>query len=142
MAITQTNATDENASIESLTEREHRALTEVMSTLDDQGAVADSPGLYEVVSSSGNSYAVDLSGDEPHCTCADHLHRGVVCKHIERARYAVGIKPVPAGIDTDDQLGEHVTTGQPRGAAVWRSWRPCFWPGCSGPARWPTGGSP
>lgn len=114
MAVTQTHATDETVTIESLSDRERRALTEVMSTLDDQGAVADNPDLYEVVSHSGKSYAVDLGGDEPHCTCADHLHRGKICKHIERVRYAIGIKPVPADVDVDDQLGEHVTTGEPR----------------------------
>ncbi|MGQ3723548.1 hypothetical protein [Natrialba aegyptia] len=117
MAVTQTHATDENASIESLSDRETRALTEVMSTLDDQGAVADNPSLYEVVSSSGKSYAVDLGGDEPRCTCADHLHRGKVCKHIHRVMFATGIRHIPADFDQDeldDQLGEHVTEGQPR----------------------------
>ena len=104
----ETVATD--AQLDDLSDREVRALTEPMVTLDDVGPVKDSPGLYEVTSTS--TYIVDMdTNDGPHCTCKDHEYRGVDCAHIERVRFATCRKPIPAWVDTDaldDQLGEHI----------------------------------
>jgi len=119
-ATMSTTHTPENASIDvqpnDLSDREVRALTEPMVTLDDVGPVKDSPGLYEVTSTS--TYIVDMdTNDGPHCTCKDHEYRGVDCAHIERVRFATCRKPIPSYVDEgalDDQLGEHITEGQPR----------------------------
>lgn len=89
--------------------RDVRALTEVMSTLDDTPTVRGADGLYEVVSQSGNTYTVDLWG--PSCTCPDAEKRDVTCKHARRVMYAVGARPIPGWVQRgalDDQLGEHV----------------------------------
>lgn len=95
-----TNATHGNESIDPRTER---ALTECMSVLPEGGDV------YTVVGENGGTYRVD--GREQRCTCPDHRHRDVRCKHIRRVAVATGAEPVPADVDgVDPQLGEHTDT--------------------------------
>jgi len=95
-----------------LDKRSVRALTECMSTLPKGG------DIYEVVSESGKSYAVDMQ--EGRCSCSDHKHRGVRCKHLRRVAYATGSESIPAWADTDavdPLLGKHLD-GTPRQAAA------------------------
>jgi len=65
-----------------------------------------------VVGQNGGTYTVD--DREGRCTCPDHEHRGVRCKHLRRVAFARGSRPVPADADgVDEQLGEH-TEAVPR----------------------------
>ncbi len=72
-----------------LDERSRRARTEPMSVL----ALGD--GLYEVESSSGYTYLVDM--DAARCTCPDHVFRNVRCKHVRRVAIEIteGRTPPP-----------------------------------------------
>jgi predicted nucleic acid-binding Zn finger protein len=90
--------------------RDVRALTEVMSVLPEGGDV------YTVVGeNAGGEYTVDLRAGR--CTCPDAQYRledGEQCKHVRRAAYATGERPIPAWIDADaidDHLGAHVGGG-------------------------------
>lgn len=87
-----------------LDNRDARALTEYMTVLDAGG------DIYTVVGENGNGeHRVDAR--EERCTCPDHKHRGVRCKHIRRVAFATGEESIPAWADReaiDDQLGEHV----------------------------------
>ena len=89
--------------------RTRRALEEPLSVLGPDGTpVADADRtLVSVVSHSGESYRVDVR--EGRCTCPDHEHRGVECKHLLRAAIALGERPVTsaelAAVDVDENLG-------------------------------------
>jgi len=90
---------DESTDLE---QRDVRALTEYMTTLPLGGDV------YSVTTESGSEYRVDAQ--KGRCTCPDHKHRDVRCKHIRRVSYATGETPIPAWADTDavaPRLGEH-----------------------------------
>jgi len=81
--------------------RTERALTECMTVLSLGG------NIYSVTTQSGSEYRVDT--DEVRCTCPDHKHRGVRCKHQRRVAFAVGDQAIPATIeDIDEHLGKHV----------------------------------
>ena len=98
----------ESAEVEStdVEPRTERALVEKMTVLPLDGDV------YSVTTESGAEYRVD--GREGRCTCPDHEHRGVRCKHIRRVALATGAEPIPAAVDgVDEQLGEH-TEAVPR----------------------------
>ena len=41
------------------------------------------------------TYTVDLSGDDPSCTCPDHRYRGTSCKHILAAADELGVISLP-----------------------------------------------
>jgi len=103
------NELDANESTD-IEPRTRRALTEYMSVLPEDG------DIYTVVGQNGGGeYRVDAR--EGRCTCPDHKHRGVRCKHRRRVAFATGERPVPAGVDdVDPQLGEH-TDETPRRAA-------------------------
>ncbi|MFD1588510.1 hypothetical protein ACFR9U_16145 [Halorientalis brevis] len=96
------SSTDSPSTAESFDARTRRALTECMTVLED------GPDLYTVVSESGKEYNVDLR--EKRCTCLDHKHREVSCKHIRRAAFASGAKPIPAGLNdsVDPLLGDQI----------------------------------
>ncbi|KOX92142.1 hypothetical protein [Halorubrum tropicale] len=100
-----------------LNDREVRALTEVMTALDEIGDVRGADDMYLVVSHSGKEYTVD--GRSGACTCPDaeyNLGPDELCKHAERVAFATGEKPIPAWVDpadVDEQLGDHVD-GHPR----------------------------
>jgi hypothetical protein len=85
---------------EQLDDRTERALTEYMTVLPQGGEV------YTVVGENGSTYRVD--GREGRCTCPDHEHRAVECKHIRRVAFATGAVPIPGEVDgVDALLGEH-----------------------------------
>lgn len=93
-----------------LSGRDVKALTECMSVLPETGEVRGVPGMYLVVSQTGNEYVVDLGGADPRCQCRDHQYRQSVCKHIRRVRFATRRRPIPNGIQVDavdPMLGHH-----------------------------------
>jgi hypothetical protein len=100
-----------------LGKRDCRALTEVMTALDDIGEVRGADEMYHVVSNSGKQYTVDARSGA--CTCPDaeyNLGPNERCKHALRVAYATGEKTIPAWVDPerlDDGLGQHVD-GHPR----------------------------
>jgi hypothetical protein len=97
-----TNDTPDPQDADGIAERDRRALTECMIVLPEGGDV------YTVVGENDSTYQVDTRGGR--CTCPDHEHRDVHCKHIRRATFATGQRPIPPQVeadDVDDQLGEH-----------------------------------
>jgi predicted nucleic acid-binding Zn finger protein len=82
---------DGNERIDSRTER---ALTQYLTVLADVGRAKGADDLFLVVSQSGTEYLVDRR--EGRCTCPDHEHRGVRCKHLRRVAFATGERAVPA----------------------------------------------
>ena len=92
-----------------LDDRTERALTEYMSVLAEGGDV------FTVVGENGGTYRVDSRRGR--CTCPDHKHRSVTCKHQHRVAFATGERVVPAGVDVKGHLGEHVE-GEVRYAAT------------------------
>lgn len=89
--------------------RTRRALEEPLSVVSLDGTPVDSreETIVMVVSGSGESYHVDVAGDG-RCECPDHKHRNAECKHIRRARAALGIAPIDSrtlgAVDVDEQL--------------------------------------
>ena len=102
----KTADTDDSIDLEP---RTCRALEEPLSVLDVDGTpVADADRtLVSVVSHSGEAYRVNLR--EGRCTCPDHEHRGVECKHLLRAAIALDERPIApaelAAVDVDENLG-------------------------------------
>ena len=92
-----------------LERRTERALSEPLSVVSLDGTPIDNINetVVQVVSHSGESYHVDA--EVGRCECPDHRHRDVECKHIRRARIALGLSPVStkilAAVNVDDQLG-------------------------------------
>lgn len=88
-----------------LDDRDVRALTEPMHVhADDPDAWTDDE---VVVYSEDRGYLVNLFA--PYCDCSDQHYRAPPkgCKHIRRARFALGIDDVPEWVDRDqldDQL--------------------------------------
>lgn len=110
---TMTAASGTALDIEPLSDRDVRALTECMSALPDIGIVEDAPGLYVVVSESGQTYTVDIETGA--CDCPDAFYRQPAggCKHVRRVRFATGRRSIPEWVNkaaVDDQLGLHVET--------------------------------
>jgi hypothetical protein len=102
------HATDANESID---RRTVRALTEPLTVLDhDETPVDDADTtIVTVTSASGSTYDVDVRAGA--CSCADARHREPEggCKHVRRARVALGRDVVDAdtirALDVDEQLG-------------------------------------
>jgi hypothetical protein len=90
--------------------RTRRALGEPLSVVSLDGTPVESRDdtVVLVVSHSGESYHVDA--EMGRCECPDHTHRDVDCKHIRRARAALGLEPVDsqvlAAVDVDATLGD------------------------------------
>lgn len=109
MATTQSHAKDVSTDAQptDLGKRSIKALTTPMTTMTN---VADvEPPEYEVTSSSGSAYIVDVEAGT--CTCPDHEYRGVDCAHLRRVRYETARDAIPGWVNTamlDDQLGEHI----------------------------------
>lgn len=104
---------------ERIDDRDIRALTTPMTVIDNAGDVRDADDMYEVTTDSGSAYIVDLRTES--CECPDHEYRGVRCKHIRRAAFESGRRAIPAWVDfeaVDDQLGEHIESGEPRVVAT------------------------
>ncbi|WP_255681503.1 hypothetical protein [Natrinema sp. SYSU A 869] len=112
--------TEQADTFEGIETREAKALTEIMTVLGDLPAVQDNSNRYSVTTESGREYHVHVvegtchkkNGEE----CPDqeyNLDDNDVCKHVHRARYAVGFKEIPEWIDEDaidDDLGVFVPT--------------------------------
>lgn len=104
----KSNETDANESIDSRTER---ALVEPLTVLDhDETPVDDADTtIVTVTSASGSTYDVDARAGS--CSCPDARHRDPDggCKHVRRARVALGRETVDARtireVDVDPQLG-------------------------------------
>lgn len=112
--MSTTNATDFDVSTDDaqLDDRDARALTEYMTVLSDVGEARNAPGMVSVTTESGSEYLVDVRHES--CSCPDAEHRDVKCKHIRRAEFATGQRPIPTWADTDaidPRLGEHVEGG-------------------------------
>ena len=102
MAAAATSDGDDGVDID-FEERTARALTEYMAVLSE----GDGTEMFTIVGQNGGTYTVD--GRRGRCTCPDHEHRGARCKHLRRAAFATGTRPVPDGVDgVDPQLGLHV----------------------------------
>ncbi|MFK8212178.1 MULTISPECIES: SWIM zinc finger family protein [Haloferax] len=48
---------------------------------------------YDVESSSGNTYEVDIAAGT--CSCPDHQKRGVECKHLRRVLFELRTRILP-----------------------------------------------
>jgi len=88
-----------------LEQRDVRALTEPMVVDADDPALHNDDEVY--VYSEDRRYVVNLAA--PYCDCSDQHYRTPAggCKHLRRARFALGRREVPAWIQTDrldDQL--------------------------------------
>jgi hypothetical protein len=105
-----TNASDEVDCID-IEPRTERALTECMTVVSTEGTpVTDADEeTVSVISSSGSTYTVDA--DDEFCDCPDHQHNHRICKHIRRARFALGVDELPAALlrtlDIDDDFAAH-----------------------------------
>jgi len=105
MAVTPSSPHDTPTG-EARDERDARALTECMTVLPQE---RDS---YTVVGENGGTYRVTTRTRR--CTCPDHKHRGVRCKHQRRVAFATGERPIPTWADADavdPLLGEQVEGG-------------------------------
>jgi hypothetical protein len=77
--------------------RTRRALERVLTVTHTDGTPireGETPTVVSVHSgNSGKERRVDVR--EGRCTCPDHEHRDAVCYHLRRARFALGVQPVP-----------------------------------------------
>lgn len=112
--------TTQNGSVEQLSKRDTRALTQYLTVLNEAPGVSGSEGLYLVVSQSGGSYVVDPGLGTCECEDAEYRDPDGGCKHIRRVRFATGERTIPGWVDqeaVDPDLGEHVD-GEVRFAGV------------------------
>jgi len=93
-----------------LDDRTERALTEPLSAVSVDGTPLEGDEtIVSIESHSGESYDVDVR--EGRCSCPDMRHREPEggCKHVRRARVALGRDTVDArtlrAVDVDDTLG-------------------------------------
>ena len=90
-------------------DRAVKALTEVMSVLDNALDHDLRDEEFLVVTPRG-TYTVDAIAET--CDCPDALHRGARCKHQRRVDYARGSVPIPGWANReaiDDDLGRHLS---------------------------------
>lgn len=100
---------DDDARAE-IADRTIRALTESMSVLSLDGTPIEDPDttIVSVTTESGSCYDVDVR--EGRCDCPDAIHREPAggCKHVRRARIALGDAAISARMlrefDVDTQL--------------------------------------
>lgn len=97
-------------STDSIDDRTRRALEQYLTVTPDVGQARGVEGIALVTSGeSGSEYVVDAL--EARCECRDAEYRDVQCKHIRRARFAMGIDAIPAdaaaACDVDPDLGQH-----------------------------------
>jgi len=93
--------------------RTERALTECMTVVSTEGTPISNPDTQtvSVISSSGNTYTVEARGEV--CTCPDHQHNHRRCKHIRRARFALGIDEMPAAMLREFDIAENFAAHAP-----------------------------
>jgi hypothetical protein len=82
-----------------------RAATEYLTVLPK------APGVYRVVSGSGNGYVVDTEAGV--CTCPDARYHdpGEGCKHLRRVQMETGARAIPDSLGPEmipSDFGEHV----------------------------------
>jgi hypothetical protein len=101
-------------------ERTVRALEEYLTVLPD---AVDAPGMVRVVSHTGEEYTVDVRGRN--CECPDatyNLDEETDCKHVRRARFALGLDAIPAealdACDVEPNFGAFVNEDAVRVAAA------------------------
>mgnify|MGYP000270531731 CR=1 FL=1 len=99
--------TDKNVSDSKIDPRTRRALEEYLTTTPCD--IGDEY-IVEVHSQSGETYTIDAV--EGNCNCPDfeyNLEEDENCKHVRRARFALGLDAVPADatetLDIDENLG-------------------------------------
>ena len=91
------SAHQSSRSIQTLDDRDARALTEMLHAFDDVGWAADADGLWLVYSADGTEHHVDL--DTGACDCDDAFYRDTRCKHIRLVEFLAGERDVPAWVD-------------------------------------------
>ena len=107
----ETNESDSEPETVDLPDRTQRALEQYITITPDIGRARGADNLVLATSESGSSYLVDLQSNT--CECPDSKHRDPTlgCKHIRRARFALGQWPIPEEVateyDIDPTLGEH-----------------------------------
>jgi hypothetical protein len=120
MSANDTAADNGHGDEQSVDDRTRRAVAETLTVLTPDGTPVEDPDriCFSVTSASGATYIVNLASDD--CDCADAEYRAPAggCKHVRRARLATGRDAVPATVDADDQLGEHVATAATDGGVV------------------------
>lgn len=79
-----------------LASRDVAALTEAM-VVDEFDVRLWNPDEVRVYSGEDAEYVVNV--ELGHCECADHHHRGVACKHIRRAEFALDRRAIPDWVD-------------------------------------------
>jgi len=95
----------------SIADRTRRALEQYLTVTPDVGQARGAEGIALVTSQSGSEYVVDAL--EGRCECRDAEYRDPDggCKHVRRARFALGLDAIPAdaaaACDVDPDLGQH-----------------------------------
>lgn len=108
-------------STDSIADRTRRALEQYLTVTPDVGQARGAEGITLVTSESGKEYVVDAL--EGRCECRDAEYRDPDggCKHVRRARFALGLDAIPAdaaaACDVDPDLGQHCD-GEPQFAAA------------------------
>ena len=107
----ENNESDSNSEAVDLPDRTQRALEQYITITPDIGRAAGADELVLATSESGSSYLVDLQSNSCECPDSEHRDPTLGCKHIRRARFALGRWPIPANVaeqyDVDPSLGEH-----------------------------------
>jgi hypothetical protein len=105
----------DNSGQERIESRTRRALEEPLTVLTpDFAPVEDQDAtVVSVTSHSGSSYTVDVR--EERCTCKDFKHRTPEggCKHIRRARFALGREPVDSQVITEVDVDPELAVNAP-----------------------------
>lgn len=85
--------------------RSGRAREERMLVKPEMDTDGKATGIYLVVSgNSGSTYRVDIGGSENRCTCPDHEHRRVRCKHMRRVALQIQEQDMP---QPGEEMGEY-----------------------------------
>ncbi|QLG49106.1 hypothetical protein [Natrinema halophilum] len=97
--------------IDTLDERDVRALEEYLTVTPEIGRARGADDLTLVTSQSGKEYLVDVREGVCECPDSEYRHPDGGCKHVRRARIAMGHETVDARtlaeLDVDPRLGEH-----------------------------------
>ncbi|ERJ05087.1 zinc finger SWIM domain-containing protein [Halorhabdus tiamatea SARL4B] len=110
METETTNEGDSPEGPDSLSEHREAALSESMKVLPNEGRAEGDPDLAIVEEESGERYLVELL--TPTCECPETviLPRSGECKHVHRAKVAIGHQYIPRAVfdalDVDDDFGE------------------------------------
>jgi len=114
-----------------LPDRTQRALEQYITITPDIGRAAGADDLVLATSESGSSYLVDLQSNTCECPDSEHRDPTLGCKHLRRARFALGRWPIPGegpgGIPTE------ASVGRPDGG-FWGRMRPAD--GAADPSAW------